>query len=193
MLTYRKSGDGVDEVAAHISKAQNVPDSTYPTMRNHAKQIPGKYLGGEGALHRIPYYGTEWRANRAEKDRACERRGRYRLTGLPDPAGGWQGKECDEYPFASTLEGANSAKCDFSVEAVTATQNSRAGAMLMNFYDQSGQRCHFVQHLGRFGGKSHRRVEGVGAVYQFVDSRDCDGPLGGQHADPLELNELQFP
>lgn len=134
VLTYRRSGDGVDEVAAHISKAQNSPDSTYPTMRNHAKHIPGKYLGAEGALHRIPYHGAEWLANQAEKNRACERRGRYRHTGLPDPAGGWLGKDCDEYPFASTLEGANSPRYDFSVEAVTATQNSRAGTMLTNFY-----------------------------------------------------------
>ncbi|MFD7291101.1 NucA/NucB deoxyribonuclease domain-containing protein [Streptomyces sp. NPDC059863] len=103
-------------------------------MRNHDKNIPGKYLGGEGALHRIPYRGTVWQANSDEKDRACERRGRYRHTDLPVPQGGWLGKECDEYPFASTQEGANSPRHDFSVEAVTAAHNSRAGRMLRDFY-----------------------------------------------------------
>ncbi|ACY97896.1 MULTISPECIES: NucA/NucB deoxyribonuclease domain-containing protein [Thermomonospora] len=132
-LTYSLSDPRIERVAAHIYAAQQLPDSTYPLATG--KRIPGKYIGTTSpgtALHRIPYDGPAWRANSAEKDRACLRRPPYQETGPPPPDDpSWQ---CDEYPFASTKEGAASPDWDFSVRYVPPSHNSTAGTLLRLYY-----------------------------------------------------------
>ncbi|MFF2641761.1 NucA/NucB deoxyribonuclease domain-containing protein [Streptomyces niveus] len=44
-------------------------------------------------------------------------------------------EQCDEYPFASTLEGAGSPDWDFSVRAVPKGNNQSAGGTLLSYYN----------------------------------------------------------
>ncbi|WP_437097295.1 NucA/NucB deoxyribonuclease domain-containing protein [Streptomyces sp. enrichment culture] len=137
-LMYSRAADSPQkDVADHIYRAQNAPDSTYPTSST-AKKIPGKYIEGSylaPGLHRLhaSFHQEKMDANTAHKDAACTSTGEYSLTGLPlslrpDTA---NGEECDEYPFRVSLEGAASSDWDFSVQAVNGTQNGSAGQMLM--------------------------------------------------------------
>ncbi|MFE1521670.1 NucA/NucB deoxyribonuclease domain-containing protein [[Kitasatospora] papulosa] len=48
----------------------------------------------------------------------------------PAPAG----QQCDDYPFASTLEGAGNLRPDFSVKSIPAGDNRVAGGMLRKYY-----------------------------------------------------------
>ncbi|SDI59032.1 Deoxyribonuclease NucA/NucB, partial [Sinosporangium album] len=46
----------------------------------------------------------------------------------------WKDLNCDEYPFAATLEGAASAEWDFSIRALNAKQNRDQGNALKRFF-----------------------------------------------------------
>jgi hypothetical protein len=133
-ITYAVGDARVSQIAGHIWWAQHFPTISFPLNPELArKSIPGRYPGPEGGgdgLTRIRK-GTTTRANRAEVRRACNRLAPYEQTGLPRPPR--PGQHCDEYPFASTLEGAASQRWDFSVAAVDATQNCAAGGLL-NYY-----------------------------------------------------------
>lgn len=116
---------GVSEVAAHIQQAQNNPSSTIPARTDgQPKVIPGKYsepVDPNLALHRAP----SDTANRAVSTPACNA-----AFGSPRPTG----KQCDEYPFASTLEGAASTTWDYSIKLVIDKHNTNAGSALSKFY-----------------------------------------------------------
>jgi hypothetical protein len=146
-LTYRLDSD-VRSVAFHIFTAQDFPNRTYPLLVPDGvppprdKRIPGKYLPDDAdapGLHRITkeLHPGEILANRDNKDGACYKTGplrnEYLDTGLPvrpqTPA-----EQCDEYPFASTLEGAGHPYWDFSVRAVPQVDNSAAGGQLSSYY-----------------------------------------------------------
>lgn len=147
-LTYtRGSSSTHSEVAEHLDLALNHPNSTYPLLaapnqpwpRN--KIIPGKYQPSKPdapGLHRITakLHPDEIKANRDHKNGACfktgPKRDLYLDTGLPN--GTDPGEQCDEFPFASTLEGAGSTTWDFSVKSVDATDNRVAGGMLRKYY-----------------------------------------------------------
>jgi hypothetical protein len=133
-LTYSLTDSRVSQVAGHIWWAQRFPTITFPLKPGvDRKSIPGTYpgpAGGGDGLTRIRR-GATTRANRAEVRLACNRRPPYEQTGLPRPPA--PGQHCDEYPFASTLEGAASPTWDFSVRAVDARQNCAAGGLL-NYY-----------------------------------------------------------
>jgi hypothetical protein len=105
--TFKLDGtSGVPDIIAHIAKAQAT-----------LKQAWG--LKGSGpALHRTT-------------DAALIKRNR--AVACPSSRKRPQGKSCDEYPFASTEEGAAN-NSDFSWDWVNATQNSAAGALLGAFY-----------------------------------------------------------
>jgi hypothetical protein len=129
-ITYSLNDARVSQIAGHIWWAQRFPSITFPLNPGVGrKSVPGRY-GGDDGLHRIRR-GTTTRANRAEVRLACNRRPPYQQTGLPRPPAA--GQHCDEYPFASTLEGAASRRWDFSVRAVNARQNCSAGGLL-NYY-----------------------------------------------------------
>lgn len=123
-------------VAEHIRDAFADPDSTYPLKPGERKSIPGRYgapptIPGQ-YLERVPYGGVVHTANGREKDRACNRTNPYQDTGLPTPPG--DGEQCDEFPFASTQQGAANPNWDFSVRAVPEGDNSRAGIALREYY-----------------------------------------------------------
>ncbi|ATW52340.1 hypothetical protein CGZ69_00285 [Streptomyces peucetius subsp. caesius ATCC 27952] len=145
-LTYTLGSDH-HAVAEHIDTAQNRPNATYPLLAPPGvpwprdKSIPGKYVAGNPdapGLHRITkkLHPDESKANKDNKDGACFKTGperdKYLDTGLPTRPP--QGEQCDEYPFASTLEGAGNPKPDFSVKSIPAKDNRVAGGMLRKYY-----------------------------------------------------------
>jgi hypothetical protein len=115
-FTLSISGDGVPEAADHIRDAIEQPSTTIPL-------VPGKVIPAE--LHRTRDQAII-DANRAAARSTCN----------TDPA--FQGidrtgRSCDEYPFATTAEGAS--RGPYSVRWINETQNSLAGSKLSSFYN----------------------------------------------------------
>lgn len=147
-LTYTRGTSSTHHaVADHLDIAMNNPNSTYPLLaapnqpwpRN--KIIPGKYSPSNPnapGLHRIipKLHKAEYKANLDHKNGACFKRGPqrhlYQQTGLPNGTG--DREQCDEFPFASTLEGAGNPNWDFSVKSIPASDNQVAGGMLRVYY-----------------------------------------------------------
>ncbi|MFD7017369.1 NucA/NucB deoxyribonuclease domain-containing protein [Streptomyces sp. NPDC059928] len=128
-MTYHMTDKLVAGVAIHLYFALDFPQITFPPRTdNRPKVIPGNIRANPPSLiHRL-YAGYDAAAkersnkNRAEKDRACAR--------LTHPAG----TDCDEYPFASSWEGAGLGDGNFSVMYVDSTQNQKAGSRLSTWY-----------------------------------------------------------
>ena len=93
------------------------PNITPNVVRYQAAGQPG--APGGVPLTKIP--GEESDANRA--DGPCK--------AFPSPRPDWE--QCDEYPFASTLEGGPTALADL----VPATENRSQGGNINNFYFQN--------------------------------------------------------
>ncbi|GAA4970388.1 hypothetical protein GCM10023334_094350 [Nonomuraea thailandensis] len=137
-LQYSVQKKEVADVAKHIACAQaepfclrdGQPWQTYP-KQDTAKIIPGKFIPGrrddQFALHRVPYDGPVWKANGREKDRGC-------ATIPKSDYDTSKGQECDEYPFATTVEGASNPNWDYSVLGVPKTVNGCAGNALKRYY-----------------------------------------------------------
>ncbi|WP_327040983.1 PKD domain-containing protein [Micromonospora ureilytica] len=135
-----KPTDGVAEVAVHIREAQDNPNATYPLVSPpRDKRIPGKFTGSRNdpPLHRIPNTDPKYKENGVHKNAACygngTERDNYIGLGLPTPPD-TSYQDCDEYPFASTSEGAANTNWDFSVKAVNLSQNRRAGRRLGEYF-----------------------------------------------------------
>jgi len=125
------SDPDVDESAIHIREAQ-------------AAGLPGKFVGrGDGSIL-AGSDASPLKRTRSQKeiwDHRNEARKRYveqyaeepvcELTTDPDEPPG--PCNCDEYPFASTEEGAAPNR-PFSVKRIDAKDNQRAGARLGNFF-----------------------------------------------------------
>jgi hypothetical protein len=123
-IHYSVSSPDQGETANHIYQAENNPGSTVPTFPG--KVIPG--APGTQPLHRI--MEQDWiDANRTDAQAACNQ---Y-FPGYTS-----QGKQCDEFPFATTLEGAAFRAASFSVLPIDGPDNLSAGASLGNF--SSGRR-----------------------------------------------------
>lgn len=109
----------------HYKQAMQQPASTVPVVAG--KTIPGA-LGGS-PLHRL-YFDTD---RREENNREAVRTCRSDLVGqYPQP-----GVDCDEYPFASTYEGASpyyNPQRNFSVKAIPSEDNQAAGTWLSAWY-----------------------------------------------------------
>lgn len=148
-LTYDTNEARVKEVAEHIRDACD-PDKvndTYPPASG-GKSIPGCDI--DHLIHRLAPTKVGWpagneqahqlryNANGREKDKNCN---------ADTPATGSSGdKQCDEFPFASTYEGAAASKYpasefagggkanQFSVRKVNAQQNGWAGSDLGTWY-----------------------------------------------------------
>ncbi|MGW1194618.1 NucA/NucB deoxyribonuclease domain-containing protein [Streptomyces sp. NPDC002536] len=114
-------------VARHIQLAQTNPAATYPPPpAGHTKSIPGGVASGK-PLHRLV---SNWDATATaayNKNRSVVQ---SNCAHLPHKAG----EECDEYPFASSWEGAGKGDGNFSVKYVDGTQNGNAGTDLNNWY-----------------------------------------------------------
>ncbi|MFD5223345.1 DNRLRE domain-containing protein [Streptomyces tendae] len=128
---------GVAAVADHIGDALDAPGSTYPTKND--KNIPG----GDplDPMHRlVPGYGVTERdrydANRAIVSSTCN------SSGMPGRPAEGENLDCDEFPFASSYEGAARHQYegdeylnDFSVRYIDPTENQEAGRRLGAWYD----------------------------------------------------------
>ncbi|WP_433379308.1 NucA/NucB deoxyribonuclease domain-containing protein [Streptosporangium sp. CA-115845] len=129
------------EVVDHIKTALYTPNATDP-KRNTAgellrKRIPGNLLAHTLDQPVIPLTflanntktadGRNWKGtNSTAKTRECKRMVREQGTVTT-------GKQCDEYPFASTYEGAGRNDWNFSVRYVTKAQNTAHGNYLKAF------------------------------------------------------------
>ncbi|MET7821896.1 PKD domain-containing protein [Micromonospora zamorensis] len=141
VLNSDGSGSPVKEVAEHIRDAFADPNSTRPYRLDGDKRIPGNYDARTTTnyLQRVQYEGPEWQENSSEKDRACHGTWPYQETGIPPEERPLFDEQCDEFPFASTLQGAGARRLrgmpvDFSVRAVLADDNEAAGRQLPPFY-----------------------------------------------------------
>ncbi|GAA1024449.1 hypothetical protein Aple_101150 [Acrocarpospora pleiomorpha] len=116
----------VGRTANHVQKALTTPQLTDPVLPG--KQQPNSIPGGEASnkpLHRI-VSKTKIDANR---DRAIATCLAIRAYAKPE--------SCDEYPMASTREGANYDQVHFSVEILPLDDNCKAGNMLGWFYQRN--------------------------------------------------------
>ncbi|MFF7928993.1 NucA/NucB deoxyribonuclease domain-containing protein [Streptomyces mirabilis] len=104
-MVYAKNGP-YPELAKHIEYAQNT------------KNLPGKH-GTQRYLTRL----TNQTKITQNRKKACPS-SRHRPPG----------KQCDEYPFASTWQGASTGGGQFSWRMINATQNEDGGRALKNFY-----------------------------------------------------------
>ncbi|WP_328841915.1 NucA/NucB deoxyribonuclease domain-containing protein [Streptomyces europaeiscabiei] len=104
-MVYAKNGE-FPELAAHIESAQNT------------KNLPGKH-GTKRYLTRL----TDKAMRKENRDTACP-------TSLERPPG----KQCDEYPFASTWQGAKTGGGKFSRRMIDGDQNEDGGRALGRFY-----------------------------------------------------------
>ncbi|MCM2393768.1 NucA/NucB deoxyribonuclease domain-containing protein [Streptomyces albipurpureus] len=125
---YARTDASVKSVAEHIFDALYLPQLTYPVKPN--KDIPGNVWNGEyQPIHRnFPNFNaasaTVARKNLNAKNAACR------------PLQSNPGEQCDEFPFASTKEGAGKGDGNFSVRYVPGSENGSAGAKLAVWYGQ---------------------------------------------------------
>ncbi|MEU8993130.1 NucA/NucB deoxyribonuclease domain-containing protein [Streptomyces sp. NPDC048558] len=104
-MVYAKNGE-FPELAKHIEYAQNT------------KNLPGKH-GTTRYLTRL-----------TNKEKIKENRNTACPSSLERPPG----KQCDEYPFASTWQGAKTGGGNFSRRMINGTQNEDGGRALSRFY-----------------------------------------------------------
>ncbi|NEA86649.1 hypothetical protein G3I38_18030 [Streptomyces sp. SID7958] len=104
-MVYAKNGE-YPELAKHIAYAQNT------------KKLPGKH-GTKSYLSRL-----------TDKKKIKENRGKACPASLKRP----KGKQCDEYPFASTWQGAKTGGGKFSRRMIDGRQNEEGGKALGRFY-----------------------------------------------------------
>lgn len=124
-----KAGAPEKAVADHIKQAFTNPKATKPP--NALKNVPGDNINEP--LHRLYLDQKRRDRNRAVAVRECTRAWGANYTA--------DGKECDEFPFATTYEGSAASEFDvrvekdnFSVMPVPGAQNGAAGNLLSGFY-----------------------------------------------------------
>ncbi|WP_245238664.1 hypothetical protein [Streptomyces sp. MZ04] len=120
------------EVAQHIKTAFTKPEDTKPVMA--AKKVPGQVA--KEPLHRLVAAGRKDN-NRKAAVKQCKR-----YWGDNYSQGG--ARQCDEYPFATTYEGAaqpdydaEAKKFNFSAKPVGKDPNRDAGILLNGFYGKN--------------------------------------------------------
>ncbi|WP_369244412.1 NucA/NucB deoxyribonuclease domain-containing protein [Streptomyces sp. R41] len=128
VMHYKRTDTEVKAVAEHVFDAIHAPQLTYPQKSD--KDIPGSIWNGQWQpLHRnYPKFNQASKdistKNRTAKDAAC--------AGLTKG----ENEQCDEFPLASTKEGAGKGDGNFSVRYVPQSDNSKAGARLSKWYGQ---------------------------------------------------------
>ncbi|MGX1885781.1 NucA/NucB deoxyribonuclease domain-containing protein [Streptomyces sp. NPDC055287] len=132
-LNYSSKQGAVERgVALHIKKAYASPGATKPP--NALKKIPGQ--NAKTPLHRLYLDERRRKDNRARAVTNCRRHFGPSYTD--------GGKQCDEFPFATTYEGCAQAEYDphveknnFSVLPVNSAENRDAGILLSQFYTKN--------------------------------------------------------
>ncbi|WP_199546320.1 NucA/NucB deoxyribonuclease domain-containing protein [Streptomyces sp. N35] len=133
-------------VALHIRDAYADPAATKPP--NTAKKLPGQSV--KDPLHRLYTNTARRKANRAKAIAHCRAH-----FGAGYTAGG---KQCDEFPFATTYEGCaqkayekNAASNNCSVRPLVGGENRNAGILLSQFYTKNriidGYEDGFTMHV----------------------------------------------
>ncbi|WP_432068663.1 NucA/NucB deoxyribonuclease domain-containing protein [Streptomyces sp. C10-9-1] len=131
-----KAGAAERAVAQHLKDAHTNPVATKPA--NPRKAVPGFDL--KRTLHRLQHDASRAKANRRAAIATCVKYwGPNYATSVP----GVQ-RECDEYPFASTYEGAAQHKYDqtkpadnFSARPLPKADNGAGGTILKVFMDRN--------------------------------------------------------
>ncbi|MEU8238741.1 hypothetical protein AB0C07_10880 [Actinoplanes missouriensis] len=181
-------GSSVKEVAEHLACAQDMYCLTYP-IKDTAKVIPGKFVDGQRldtwALHRVRSAKTN--SPIADANRAVVRTACGRLT--PDVYDTSKGQECDEYPFASTMEGA--ACCeppafdwDYSIKGVNKDHNKCAGNALKKYYRDDRILYKQDGFFVRITDAPPAGPESCDAIPEDEDEPDTGG--GGGGGEPVE-------
>lgn len=127
-LTLSTGDSEVTQSAFHIKDAQEQPGSTYP--RIDGKKIPG--ASAQDPLHRL-YHDTERRRQNRED---------FAVPVCKQQWPGYEelGQQCDEYPHASTYEGAARHLYEsvpygqFSVRPINGYDNENSGRRLGTWY-----------------------------------------------------------
>ncbi|WP_420902990.1 NucA/NucB deoxyribonuclease domain-containing protein, partial [Streptomyces hirsutus] len=130
-LTYSTAASAPErEVALHIKKAFTTPHLTMPPLAT--KRLAGQHT--DEPLTRL-YHDSE-RRNK-NRSRALWNCVKHFRPNYPQ-----NGKECDEFPFAATYQGAAASEHDplqdarnFSVLPIDAESNGAGGILLGQFYD----------------------------------------------------------
>ncbi|MFJ7212922.1 hypothetical protein [Amycolatopsis sp. NPDC098790] len=137
VLHYSKAaGSPVKAVAEHIELAQTHPENTKPG--GVGKNIPGSRASGAHLFRLVPELGVG-RDDRYEANRLIAVANCIRFWGLGYTKGGTL--DCDEYPFASTYEGAaynlwngGGTAVSYSSMPLDRSQNRAAGRALGIWY-----------------------------------------------------------
>ncbi|MFW5420951.1 hypothetical protein J0910_30490 [Nocardiopsis sp. CNT-189] len=129
LYTLSLDDPAVEQTALHIYDAQNRPERTFPS--HLGKTVPGKKPQGqeEGRpLHRME--------NKKKKDKNRRAAGRV-CTDVWGDKGDGDLVNCDEYPFASTYEGASTGdRRSFSARLIGGDDNKEAGHILLLTYQE---------------------------------------------------------
>lgn len=115
-------------VAWHIWDAWHNPSKTVPIYAD--KSVPGEYTSGR-PLHRIGSGNPQYAANRSTAVSMCQF-----FWGTGYTQGGTL--DCDEFPFASTREGAAEPPLpnhNYSARPLSLTENRRAGNRLGQMFN----------------------------------------------------------
>jgi hypothetical protein len=128
---------GVAAVADHIGDALEDPGSTYPTKTD--KKLPGG--NALNPMHRlVPALGPNEEARRDDNRSVVE--STCKSANMPGRPAEGEALDCDEFPFASSYEGAARYQYegdpylnDFSVRYIGRDENQEAGRRLGTWYD----------------------------------------------------------
>jgi Deoxyribonuclease NucA/NucB len=128
ILYLKSSNSPVKETAQHIDDACHHPEKTVPKINN--KLVAG--CSPSRPLHRLFYNAKRRVKNRSTAVATCARTW---------PNYGKSGKDCDEFPFATTYEGAAQSVYEhgvpanmYSARALTSADNQKAGNALGVWY-----------------------------------------------------------
>lgn len=139
-LTHRRNNRPIAQLAKHIHEARTNPRATIPVSANNnaTKHLPGATR--DDPIRRLAPGAGTWQQDRFAANEALSRNGFCR-TGMPQQPGQGGPYDCDEYPFASTYEGAARYRYEgshlqnfWSARWVKRTHNQEAGRRLGRWY-----------------------------------------------------------
>ncbi|MFF7656462.1 hypothetical protein ACFZCY_42720 [Streptomyces sp. NPDC007983] len=140
-LTHRLNNRAIQQLAKHIHEARTNPKQTVPVSANNNanKHLPG--ATPNDPIRRLAPGAGEWQQTRYDANVALTRDGFCRSAGMPDRPSRGGPFDCDEYPFASTYEGAARYKYEgsqylnfWSARWVKRTHNQEGGRRLARWY-----------------------------------------------------------
>ncbi|MBV9384760.1 MAG: CHAP domain-containing protein [Streptosporangiaceae bacterium] len=125
-LTFNAADPGITQSANHIQTALNNPAATWPQVT--PKPIPGGGRNLNDFLTRTTD-AARINSNRGAADTACAQAVNFGF--FPAPTAGQQ---CDEFPFATTYEGASAGNLLYSVRYISGADNQESGNRINGFY-----------------------------------------------------------